>query len=78
MINKKKFQLLYLRTQHRIKQSNVILNLIKSYNDCGMINQAEELKNTDIPFEGDVYDFGFTYKVNEYNQNEITKITKNL
>lgn len=65
-------------TKHRIKQSDVILNLINSYNDCGMISQAEELKKTEIPFEGDIFDFGFTYKLNQYNQNEIIKITKTI
>ena len=44
-----------------------------------MISQAEELKKkTEIPFEGDIFDFGFTYKLNQYNQNEIIKITKTI
>ena len=35
------------------------------------------IEKTEIPFEGDIFDFGFTYKLNQYNQNEIIKNNQN-
>ncbi len=56
----------------RTKASDELLKLQEEYRKCGMNRQANDLEG--LLFEGDEFDFNFTFKINKYNQNGITRI----
>lgn len=61
--------------KYRTKLSDEIVNLQKEYLACGMVFQAKELEEIEIPYEGDVYNFEFTLKPS--TKDEILRIKKN-
>ena len=60
--------------KYRIKLSDEIIELQKNYIKGGMIEEAKQLE-TDLPFEGDVYDFDFSLKNTGYGD-QIKTIRK--